>query len=202
MAVRAPGRSRQALEASAGPRLAGTPSGTRSPRTGRVTRTAAVDPRRAAGTPIPASPGIGIGPARPRERPPSTVPDAEPGTADEQRDRLHGARRGPPRPPRPSATAAREIGDSEAAIFDAHLLLLDDPDLVADTRARIEDGAGAARAWADGLDEVEARFAAPPDAYLQARAADVRDVRDQVLRRSAGPPAAAPTSTASSSRPT
>ena len=92
------------------------------------------------------------------------------------RDQLHGVR----------GTAAREIGEAEAAIFDAQVLLLDDPDLLADAAARIDGGADAARAWADALDEVERGFAAAADEYLRARAADVRDVRDRVLRALGG----------------
>ena len=146
-----------------------------------------VEEQRTGHGPIPASPGIGIGPVRVARRAAVTVPDARPGTPDEQRDRLDEARahardqlqgvRG---------TAAREIGEAEAAIFDAQVLLLDDPDLLADTAARLDGGADAARAWADALDDVERGFAAAPDEYLRARAADVRDVRDRVLRALGG----------------
>ena len=140
--------------------------------------------------PIPASPGIGIGPVRVARPTAVTVPDARPGTPDEQRGRLDGARaRARDQLHGVRGTAAREIGESEAAIFDAQVLLLDDPDLLADAAARIDGGADAARAWADALDEVERGFAAAADEYLRARAADVRDVRDRVLRALGGTPA-------------
>ena len=139
------------------------------------------------GKPMPASPGIGIGPACPLREAGVTVPDEEEGDADTRWQRLQDALGAVRRDVQlVREQALRQVGAAEAAIFDAHLLLLDDPDLVATTRARIASGAGAARAWADGLDEVEAAFVAMPDGYLQARAADVRDVRDQVLRHLGG----------------
>jgi multiphosphoryl transfer protein len=140
--------------------------------------------------PIPASPGIGIGPVRVARRAAVTVPDARPGTPDEQRGFLDEARtRARDQLLGDRGTAAREIGEAEAAIFDAQVLLLDDPDLLADAAARLDGGADAARAWADALDEVERGFAAAADEYLRARAADVRDVRDRVLRALGGTPA-------------
>ncbi len=139
------------------------------------------------GHPIPASPGIGIGPVRVGGAAPVTVPAARPGTPVDQRGRLDDARAGVREHLRSVRDrAAREIGDTEAAVFDAQLLLLDDPDVLADTGARIDAGTDAARAWADVLDEVEGRFAGAADEYLRARARDVRDVRDQVLRALGG----------------
>ena len=141
------------------------------------------------GHPVPASPGIGIGPVRAAGAAPVAVPDARPGTPDEQRARLDDARaevRAHLQAVRDRA--AREIGAAEAAIFDAQALLLDDPEVLGDTGARLDAGADAARAWADALDDVEERLAAAPDEYLRARAADVRDVRDRVLRALGGAP--------------
>ena len=139
------------------------------------------------GQPIPASPGIGIGPVRVGGAAPVTVPAPRPGAPVDRRGRLDDARAGVREHLRSVRDrAAREIGDTEAAVFDAQLLLLDDPDVLADTGARIDAGTDAARAWADVLDEVEGRFAGAADEYLRARAHDVRDVRDQVLRALGG----------------
>ena len=55
---------------------------------------------------------------------------------------------------------AREVGETDAAIFDAHLLLLDDTDLLGEVRGRIETGQAAAPAWAAGVARVEADLAA------------------------------------------
>ena len=48
------------------------------------------------------------------------------------------------------AMTARDAGADAAAIFDAHLLLLDDPDLLSDVHARIRDGTAAPQAVAGG----------------------------------------------------
>ncbi len=137
--------------------------------------------RRPAG-PVPASPGIGIGRVRPLRDPTVSAPDdaTTPSEAWPRLERaLHAARH--------DVRALRdrtafEVGEPEAAIFDAHLLLLDDPQLTDTARRMIDAGAGPARAWADSLAPVEAELTATPDEYLQARAADVRDVRNRVLR--------------------
>ena len=42
---------------------------------------------------------------------------------------------------------ARDVGESEAAIFDAHQLLLDDAALLDSARSRIDDGQSAVSAW-------------------------------------------------------
>ena len=100
-------------------------------------------PRRRPGRdrlPPPASPGIAIGPAlspalgRRRTIPASDAADAEARVA------TGCARRWPSCAARSSGCArpaAREVGEAEAAIFDAHLMLLDDADLLDDVHARI-----------------------------------------------------------------
>ncbi len=80
----------------------------------------------------------------------------------------------------------REVGAGEAGIFDAHLALLADDEILHAVKARTETGIGAAAAWAGCLAEVERRFAGLPDPYLRERAADVHAVSDQVLARLTG----------------
>ena len=81
------------------------------------------------------------------------------------------------------ARIAREVGEAEAAIFDAHLLLLDDAELLDDV-APAMDGGQRGRGGLVGGRRRESRteLARSPDPYLSARAADVRAVGDQVLR--------------------
>ena len=145
----------------------------------------------APGAPLPAAPGIAIGPARrlvasavPVDAAPTGPPAAEwrrlvEAVADVRRDidRLR-------------ASAVHDTGADGAGIFDAHLMLLDDAELVGAARTRIDDGEAAAAAWAASAAAVEQQWAALPDAYLRARAADVRAVADQVLRALAGEAAA------------
>lgn len=79
------------------------------------------------------------------------------------------------------ALTARELGESEAGVFDAHLMLLDDSELLDDVRRRVESGISAPRAWSDVMEATSASIEGLADDYLRARAADVRVLRDQVL---------------------
>jgi phosphocarrier protein FPr len=90
------------------------------------------------------------------------------------------------------AGTAGTAGEAHAAIFDAHLLLLGDAELLGEVDAWIGDGATAPRAWQAATERVAGEFDALDDPYLQARAADVREVAGQVLRALLGVPAAAP----------
>ncbi len=78
-------------------------------------------------------------------------------------------------------------GEAEASIFDAHRLILEDPELLTQVRHSIEAGhRNAAQAWNDALSEIAASYRNLDDAYLQQRALDVIDVRNQVLFALAG----------------
>ena len=140
----------------------------------------------------PASPGIGTGPAwLPRQSTPD-LPDAPSLGADREHQRLDQALdavRAEIRLLRSTTPPA------EAGIFDAHLLLLDDADLLDDARTRIVDDTAAPQAWSAATARVADEFAALDDSYLQARAADVRAVADQVLRALIGSTATPPTGT-------
>ena len=79
------------------------------------------------------------------------------------------------------------LGDNEVAIFDAHLLFLEDPALIEAVRARIfERRLNAEAAWATVVDELVTTYRALEDAYMQERAADVADVGQRVLRQLTG----------------
>jgi phosphocarrier protein FPr len=74
------------------------------------------------------------------------------------------------------------VGEAEAAIFDAHLLILQDRELLKGVRERIFTGKlNAAQAWQKSIEGVAESYAALADAYQSARAADVRDAGNQVL---------------------
>ena len=139
--------------------------------------------------PIAASPGIGIAPAWLTEAVPidaaaTYTPDGDPAVEWRRlREAIAQVRRNVQRD---RTKVAREIGEADAAIFDAHLLLLDDADLLGTVRAAIQGRTGAAAAWTEAVDDVVTRMAALPDPYLQARAVDVRSIGDQVLRALVG----------------
>ncbi|MGH3477719.1 MAG: phosphoenolpyruvate--protein phosphotransferase, partial [Nocardioidaceae bacterium] len=84
------------------------------------------------------------------------------------RDELHRTR----------DAATRSAGDAEAAIFDAHLLVLDD----------LAVSAESASTWSDAVAAAARELEAVDDDYMAARAADIRAVGDQVLRALAGEP--------------
>jgi multiphosphoryl transfer protein len=146
----------------------------------------AVPPRAAATAarePVAASPGIGIGPKTSLPASVPVVDDERVGTPDADMERLHAAIE----LARAELHAthdhvARTAGEHEAEIFDAHLLLLEDDDLVGAALARItHDRVAAAYAWTTAVDALAARFRALADPYLKARADDVRAVGGQVL---------------------
>lgn len=140
--------------------------------------------------PIPASPGIGIGAAWSPRLLTIDIPEDTDGAPATQWRRLREALATVRRDvQRVRARSAREIGEADAAIFDAHLLLLDDADLLAGVRTAVDRGHSAAAAWATAIARVVDELTSLPDPYLQARAADVRAVGDQVLRALVGTPA-------------
>lgn len=74
-----------------------------------------------------------------------------------------------------------------AAIFAAQALILEDPAVLEPVRSRILSGeASAAEAWHQAAHAVADQYAALDDAYLQARAADLRDIAGRVLRALSG----------------
>jgi phosphoenolpyruvate-protein phosphotransferase/dihydroxyacetone kinase phosphotransfer subunit len=138
---------------------------------------------------IPAGPGIAIGPAlRPQRAALDLAVAAEPaGDPGAERARLDDARAAA----RLEVTAARDgiatrAGEAEARIFDAHLLLLDDPLLLDPAYAAVAEGEAAARAWGAAVSAAAATYRALDDAYLRERAADVEDVGRRVLGALAG----------------
>lgn len=84
------------------------------------------------------------------------------------------------------ATTAEQVGQQEAAIFDAHLALLDDPVQLDDLFRTIAAGTSAPEAWRDTFDQLAKTFEDLDDAYQRERAQDVRSIRDRVLRTLTG----------------
>ncbi len=71
---------------------------------------------------------------------------------------------------------------AEAAIFDAHGELLDDPELVESAQERVKKGENPLSAWRDAVEERAAAIGSLKDTLLAARADDLRDVGRRVLR--------------------
>jgi phosphoenolpyruvate-protein phosphotransferase/dihydroxyacetone kinase phosphotransfer subunit len=82
-----------------------------------------------------------------------------------------------------------QIGDAEAAIFDAHLLFLEDPTLLETAQERIlSQHLNAEAVWQGVINEVANNYRHLDDPYLQERIADVVDVGQRVLRVLSGTP--------------
>lgn len=78
--------------------------------------------------------------------------------------------------------ARRHLGQGHAEVFEAHIALLQDPELSGRIQAKIEGGLSAAQAWQESISEVAQRFDELSDPYLRERAADVRSVGERVMR--------------------
>jgi phosphotransferase system enzyme I (PtsI) len=149
---------------------------------------------------IPASPGIAMGPVFLHEPANLTIPERSSAGAEEELQRFNEA----------VAVAKEELrkireivftltrDDNEAAIFEAHLLMLADPMLVEAVKSRIDEGWIVEKAVAQSTDEIANMLAAMEDEYFAARAVDVRDVGYRLLRILLG---VADTSLASLDRP-
>ncbi len=82
---------------------------------------------------------------------------------------------------------ASEVGDEEAAIFEAHAMFLEDPALLGTANSTIDEQAlNAEAAWQDAYEHYAKKLDELEDEYMKARAADVRDVGRRVLRHLLG----------------
>jgi phosphocarrier protein FPr len=131
---------------------------------------------------IPAAPGIAIGPIYLLQHEEIEIEETFQGVSEEQ-DRLQkaiekarGQLIGLHKQMMKSAAA------SEAAIFEVHQEILEDPDLLDAVLARIEKKQSAAHAWQTTIDARAQVMAQLNDPLLAGRAADIQDVGYRVLR--------------------
>ena len=129
------------------------------------------------------APGIASGPARHFKAPEPEIPTGPAADPEAEWVALTRARehvRAEIRATRDSVAARAD--DYSAAIFDAHLLFLDDEALLAPARRAIfEENENAARAWHGAAAVVAADYRALDDEYMQARAEDLTGVARQVV---------------------
>lgn len=77
--------------------------------------------------------------------------------------------------------AQQEVGAQEAAIFEAHEMFLEDPELLQQAHATIkEQRVNAAYAWQEGTRAYIEQLRALDDEYMAARAVDLEDVAQRV----------------------
>jgi phosphocarrier protein FPr len=132
---------------------------------------------------VAASPGIAIGPAHRFEPTVSAAARTVVANPAAEWQRLQAAMQTVRQQIKTTYGLLQQQGArAEAAIFDAHLLFLDDPALLDPAREGIFNQAwNAEAAWQDSIEATAAAYDALDDPYLKARAADVRDVGRQVL---------------------
>jgi multiphosphoryl transfer protein len=145
-------------------------------------------------TGLPAAPGTAIGPARhfraaapeiPTE--PATDPEAEWEALEQALERVRAEIRAT------RDSVADRAGEYSAAIFDAHLLFLEDAALLEPARRAVfEQGQNAAQAWSAAAEAVAAQYRSLDDEYLQARAEDLTGVARQVVAQLVGEGPTAP----------
>ena len=85
------------------------------------------------------------------------------------------------------AETEKNIGPKAAEIFDAHLMMLEDPDFVEGMTNEIADESVCAEfACMVNCENFQAMFRAMDDEYMQARAADIGDISMRVLKNLKG----------------
>ncbi|MDT2612365.1 phosphoenolpyruvate--protein phosphotransferase [Enterococcus dongliensis] len=79
--------------------------------------------------------------------------------------------------------AAKSLGEEEAQVFDAHLMVLSDPEMIGQIKQHIQDNkVNTESSLKEVTDMYIGMFEAMDDnAYMQERAADIRDVTKRVL---------------------
>lgn len=78
--------------------------------------------------------------------------------------------------------AEQQLGADKAAIFDAHLLVLEDPELIQPIEEKIKnENVNAAQALTDVSNQFITIFESMDNEYMTERAADIRDVSKRVL---------------------
>jgi multiphosphoryl transfer protein len=143
---------------------------------------------------VAASPGIATGPVRHLRGPAGAPPDRKADAPEREREQLEGAIAAAREAiARDRAAVAGRAGEAEAAIFDAHAVLLDDEALLDPANEAIAAGATAERAWHDAAEQVAARYRALDEPLLQERAADVLDVGRRVVAAIVGEDSSGPT---------
>lgn len=139
---------------------------------------------------IAASPGIGLGPflrIEPEELAVRDVPVAPEEVANEL-ERFHAALHAARRDlVQIRDGIAAELGSQEAAIYDAHLMIVDDPEMRRSVEEQVRnDLRGAASVFRDFMSSAAARLERIEDEYLRERRADLIDVERRILRHLLG----------------
>ena len=83
--------------------------------------------------------------------------------------------------------AAKEMGEEKAAVFEAHITLLDDPEFSGQMEAEIENNSLNAMKAVEGVTNTFVMiFESMDDEYMRERAADIKDVSSRIIANLAG----------------
>jgi phosphoenolpyruvate-protein phosphotransferase (PTS system enzyme I) len=132
-----------------------------------------------------AAPGAALAPAFlvAAESPVEDLPKERAGSVDDETARLESALERAEEELRELAeTVTRTAGEEEGEIFEAHAEFAADPELARLAGEAIADGASAERGVVEAFGTFRELLAASESEYLSARAADLDDVRDRVVR--------------------
>ncbi|MFK7800111.1 MAG: phosphoenolpyruvate--protein phosphotransferase [Anaerolineae bacterium] len=130
---------------------------------------------------IGASPGIVSGPIVQYQEIDLTIPDTHLGLGAEEAALISACKKAEDELHALVKKVSAELSPEEAEIFEAHLEILSDPELVNAVQARIADGENAAASWQAVSESQATALSQLNDENLAARAADIRDVGRRVL---------------------
>jgi phosphotransferase system enzyme I (PtsI) len=82
--------------------------------------------------------------------------------------------------------ALKKLGEEEASVFEAHKAIVQDPELKAQVKQKIEESTPVAKALEEVTDSFVTMFESMDDEYFRARAADIKDVRKRLLANALG----------------
>jgi len=131
---------------------------------------------------IPAAPGIAIGPIYQLKREELEIKETFESESQEKDNLQKAIEKASGQLRKLSQHMSKQIDSKEAAIFDVHLEILDDADLLDTVLEKINTQQNAAQAWQSTIDERAQVIASLKDPLLAARAADLYDVGYRVLR--------------------
>ena len=131
---------------------------------------------------IAASSGIAIGKVYKLESPVINVDNEHKGSVDEELARFEEALKKTVEDiNKVKEKASANLSDEELAIFDAHLMMAQDPEYADQIKAMINEGNSADYACKSVSDSMISMFESLDDAYFKERAADIKDVSYRLL---------------------
>lgn len=133
---------------------------------------------------IAASDGVAVAKAYPLVEPDLTFKKVNVEDSDNEKSRLDEALKASEKElQKIRENAAKALGESEAQVFDAHLMVVNDPEMTDQIKQNIENNkVNAEQALKSVTDSFIEMFEAMEDnSYMQERAADIRDVSKRIL---------------------